>query len=157
MFICAYVEEEHTKIWQEYKSSQSSTDDSSQSPPLSKRDILVQGNLTSKGHVSGFGAERVAMKRQSRLSISSHSSSVNNYDARKMAMRFNESVSKATEEEARQQEFRKEVEEEVRAKLIVELNNQWVEKEAKTQNDLDQEKAARQRDKKKVKSKMSKM
>ncbi|KAJ8426576.1 hypothetical protein Cgig2_001245 [Carnegiea gigantea] len=157
LFQTSNVHEEHTKRWQEYRSFEPSTDDSSQSPPLSERDILVQGDLTSKGHVSSFGVEGVVMKRQSFLSISSHSSSINNYDARKMAMRFNESVSKATEEEACQQEFRKQVEEEVRAKLIVELNNQWVEKEAKIQNDLDQEKAARQRDKKKVKSKMSKM
>ncbi|KAJ8423523.1 hypothetical protein Cgig2_019838 [Carnegiea gigantea] len=42
------------------------------------------------------------------------------------------------------QEFRKQVEEEARAKVIVEVNNQWAEKEAKIQNDLAQEKSARQ-------------
>lgn len=46
-------------------------------------------------------------------------------------------------------------EEEVRVKLIVEFSNQWVEKEAKIQNDLAQEKAVRQKEKMKVKSKMS--
>jgi len=43
----------------------------------------------------------------------------------------------------------------VRQKLTVEFNNQWAEKEAKIQND--QERAMRQREKKKVKSKMSKL
>jgi len=42
-------------------------------------------------------------------------------------------------------------------KLIVELNNQWDEKEAKVQNDLAQAKAMRQRDKMTVKRKMSRM
>lgn len=39
----------------------------------------------------------------------------------------------------------------------MEVNNQWVEKEVKVQNDLTQEKVARQRDKKNVKSKMRKL
>ncbi|KAJ8450676.1 hypothetical protein Cgig2_021148 [Carnegiea gigantea] len=95
---CAKIGEEHRKRWQEYRSSHSSTDDSSQSPPLSERDIWVQGNLTSKGRVYGFGAEGVVMKQRSRLSVSSRSSSVNNYDARKMEMRLNESAVKAAEE-----------------------------------------------------------
>jgi len=58
----------------------------------------------------GFSAEGVLMKQQSRLSVSSRSSSVNNYDAREMAMRFNEIVGKAAEEALCQrelQEFRK--------------------------------------------------
>ena len=94
-----------------------------------------------------FGAEGVVMKQRSRLSVSSCSSSINNYDAREMAMRLNESAVKAAEE-ARQkeiQDIRKQVEEEMRAK------------ETKFQNELAQEKAARQRDKEKVKSKISKL
>ena len=86
------------KRWQEYRSSHSSTDDSSQNPPLSERDIWVQGNLTSKGRVYGFGAEGVVMKHRSRLSALTRSSSVHNYDARDMTMRLNESVVKAAEE-----------------------------------------------------------
>ncbi|KAJ8444141.1 hypothetical protein Cgig2_029916 [Carnegiea gigantea] len=138
---------EHRKRWQEYRSSQPSTDDSFQSPPLSEHDIWVQGNLTREGCVYGFGAEGVVMKQRSHLSLSSRSPSVNNYDAREMAMRLNESAIKAAEE-ARQkemQDLRKQVEEEMRAK------------EAKFENELAQEKAAKQRDKEKVKSKMSKL
>jgi len=104
----------------------------------------------------GFGAKGVVMKRQCSLSVSSHSSYVNNSDAREMAIRLNESVNTGVED-ARQEEFCKQVEKEVRAKLIAEFNNQWAEQEDKIQNDLAQEKAARQRDKKKVKRKMSKM
>ena len=87
------------------------------------------------------------MKQRSRPSVSSRSFSVNNYDAHEMAMRLNESAVKAVEE-ARQkemQELRKQVEEEMRAK------------EAKFENELAQEKAARQRYKEKVKSKISKL
>ena len=75
------------------------------------------------------------MKRQSRLLVSTRSASVNNYDAYEMATTLSDRVSKAVED-ARQEEFRNQVEEEVRAKLIVEFNNQWAEKEAKIQNDL---------------------
>ncbi|KAJ8431177.1 hypothetical protein Cgig2_008744 [Carnegiea gigantea] len=145
---------EQRKRWQEYRSSHPCTNDSSQSPLLSDRDIWVQGNLTSKGRMYGFDAEGV-----SHLSVSSRSSFVNNYDACETAMRLNESAVKATEE-ARQkklQDFRKQVEEEVRAKVIMEVNNQWAEKEAKIHNDLAQEKAVRQQDNKKAKSKMSKL
>ncbi|KAJ8452437.1 hypothetical protein Cgig2_000026 [Carnegiea gigantea] len=128
----AYAQE-HIKGWQEYITSQPSTNDSSQSPPLSESIIWVQGNLISKGCVYGFGVEGVVMKRQSRLSVSTRSSSINNYNA----------LSKAVED-TRQEEFRKDIEEEVRAKLIVEFNNKWGEKEAKIGNDPTQEKAARQ-------------
>ena len=89
------TQEEHTKRWQEYRSSNPSTDDSSQSLPLSERDIWVQGNLTSKGRVHDFGAEGVVMKQRSRLSVSSRLSSVNNYDARERAIRLNKSALKA--------------------------------------------------------------
>lgn len=140
--------EEHRNRWQEYRSSHS-TDDSSQSPPLSKHDIWVQGNLTSNGHVYGFGAEGVLMKQRSRLLVSSRSSSVNNYDAHELAMRLNESAFKAAEE-ARQSE-------EARQKEIQDFRKQVEEKEAKFQHELAQEKAARQRDKEKVKSKLSKL
>jgi len=91
----------------------------------------------------GFGAEGVVMKQRSRLSVSSRSSSVNNYDAREMAMRLNESAVKAAEE-ARQVE-------------IQDLRKQVEEKEAEFQHELAQEKAARLRDKQKVKSKISKL
>ncbi|KAJ8426389.1 LOW QUALITY PROTEIN: hypothetical protein Cgig2_000584 [Carnegiea gigantea] len=64
----------------------------------------------------------VVIKRRSHLSVLSCSSSVHNYDACKITMRFNKSVSKAAEE-GRHQEFRKQVEEEVRVKPVMELNN----------------------------------
>ena len=137
------------KRWQEYRSTQSSTDDSSQNPPLSERDIWVQGNLNSKGRVYGFGAEGVVMKERSRLSVSTRSSSVHNYDAREMAMRLNESAVKAAEE-ARQVN-------EAHQKEIEDLRKAIEEKEVKFQHELAQEKAARQRDKEKVKSKISKL
>jgi len=143
------MQEEHMKRWQEYRSSHSSTDDSSQNPPLSERDIWVQGNLTSKGRVYGFGAERVVMKEQSRLSASTRSSFIHNYDAREIAMRLNESAVKAAEE-ARQAK-------EAHHKEIEDLRKAIEEKEVKFQHELAQEKAARQRDKEKVKSKMSKL
>lgn len=103
--------EDHRKRWKEYRSSQPSTDGGSQSPPLSERDIWVQGNLR-QGLVYGFGAEGVVMKWQC-LSVSNPSSSINNYEARKMAIRLNESVSKVAKEAREQelQEFRKQVEE----------------------------------------------
>ncbi|KAJ8431977.1 LOW QUALITY PROTEIN: hypothetical protein Cgig2_006474 [Carnegiea gigantea] len=132
---CIKNQNEQTKRWQEYRSSQPSTDDSSQSPPLSERDIWVQGNLTSMGHVYGFGAREL------------------NYDAREMATRLNGSVNKVVED-AHQEEFRKQVEEEVRAKLI---NSSINGLRRKLEFDLAQEKAARQQDNKKVESKMSKM
>ena len=131
------------KRWQEYRSTQSSTDDSSQNPPLSERDIWVQGNLTSKGRVYDFGAEGVVMKERARLSASTRSSSVHNYDAREMAMRLNESAVKAAEE--------------AHHKEIEDLRKAIEEKEVKFQHELAQEKAARQRDKEKVKSKISKL
>ncbi|KAJ8441015.1 hypothetical protein Cgig2_021379 [Carnegiea gigantea] len=131
--------EEHTKRRREYRTSQPSIDDSCQSPPPCECDILVQENLTSKGRIYGFAAEGVVMKRQSRLSVSCCSSSINNYDAHGMTTNLNESVSKAVEG-TRQDEFRKQVVEEVWVKLIVEFNNQWAEKEAKIQNNLAQEK-----------------
>ncbi|KAJ8439463.1 hypothetical protein Cgig2_008494 [Carnegiea gigantea] len=110
----------------------------------------------NKRCVYGFVAEGVVMKQQSHLSVSTHSSSVNNYVVHEMAKTLNESASKVVKE-ARQEEFHKQVEEEVRAKLILEFKNRWVEKEAKIQYHLAQEKATRQRDKKKVKSKKNKM
>ncbi|KAJ8420846.1 hypothetical protein Cgig2_013289 [Carnegiea gigantea] len=130
--------DEHLKRWHEHRSSHTSTDDSSQTPPLSEQDIWVQGNLTSKGRVYGFGAEGVLMKQRSRLSASTRSSSVHNYDAREMAMRLNEGVVQAAEE-ARQAE---------------EANHKEIED---LRQELAQEKAARQRDKEKVKSKLSKL
>ncbi|KAJ8435921.1 hypothetical protein Cgig2_013268 [Carnegiea gigantea] len=130
--------DEHLKRWHEYRSSHTSTEDSSQTPPLSEQDIWVKGNLTSKGRVYGFGAEGVLMKQRSRLSASTHSSSVHNYDAREMAMRLNEGVVQAAEE-ARQAE---------------EANHKEIED---LLQELAQEKATRQRDKDKVKSKLSKL
>ena len=103
---CANMQKEHRKRWQEYRSSHSSTDDSSQSHPLSERDIRVQGNLTGKGRVYGFGAEGVVMKQRSHLLVSSRSSSINKYDARLMAMRLNESAVKAAEKARQAEEAR---------------------------------------------------
>ena len=52
----------------------------------------------------GFGAEGIVMKQRSRLSVSCRLSSVNNYDAREMAIRLNKSALKVVEE-ARQKEM----------------------------------------------------
>ena len=95
----------------------------------------------------GFGAEGVVMKLQSHLSVSSRPSTVDNYDAREMAMKLNESAIKAADE-ARQKEIQdldKQVAKEMRAK------------EAKFENELAQEKAVKQQDKEKLKSKISKL
>ena len=97
----------------------------------------------------GFGAEGVVMKERSCLSASTRSSSVHNYDARAMAMRLNESAVKAAEE-ARQAK-------EAHHKEIEDLQKAIEEKEVKFQHELAQEEAARQRDKEKVKSKISKL
>ena len=99
----------------------------------------------------GFAVEGVVMKRQSRLSVSCCSSSVNNYDARGMVTKSNESVSKAVEN-THQNEFRKQVTEEVKVKLIIEFNNQWAEKEATIQNDLAQEKVRDSETRKKLRA-----
>jgi len=56
------------------------------------------------------------MKQQSCRSTSARSSSVNNYDAREMAIQFNESVAKAAED-ARQEELHRKIEMEVMQKL----------------------------------------
>ena len=57
------------------------------------------------------------MNEQSRRSTSARSSSVNNYDARKMAIRLNESITKVAED-ARQEELRCKIEAEVTHKLV---------------------------------------
>jgi len=49
--------------------------------PISECDSWVQDNLNNKGHVYGFGAEKLVMKLQSPLSMFARSSSINNYDA----------------------------------------------------------------------------
>ena len=79
------------------------------------------------------------MKQHSRQSTSAHSSSVNNYDARKMATRLNESVVKAVEE-AHQEEMLKNSEEEVTARLTVQFTSHWAQKEAALQQQLVAEK-----------------
>ncbi|KAJ8439327.1 hypothetical protein Cgig2_022464 [Carnegiea gigantea] len=124
--------DEHLKRWHEYRSSHTSTDDSSQTPPLSEQDIWVQGNLTSKGRVYGFGAEGVLMKQRSRLSASTRSSSVHNYDAREMAMRLNEGVRRRLDKRRR-----------LTTKRLKTFDRSWLKKG--------------QRDKEKVKSKLSKL
>lgn len=73
-------------------------EDTSKGPPLSEHYIWVQGNLNTKGRVYGYGVEAVVITQQSYLSVSTRSSSINNYDARKMTTRLNESVSKAVED-----------------------------------------------------------
>jgi len=73
-----------------------------------------------------------------------------------MAIGLHDSVGK-TVEEAWEEELHKKIEEEVRSKLTMEFNTQWAEKEAKIQNELAQERAVKQWEKKKVKSKMNKL
>ena len=70
-----------------------SSNDSSQGPALSERDMWVQVNQDSKGRVYGFGFEGSKLKSTAQLSVSTRSSSVKNYDAYEIATGFNESVS----------------------------------------------------------------
>ncbi|KAJ8423508.1 hypothetical protein Cgig2_023092 [Carnegiea gigantea] len=86
----------------EERSSHLSSDDSSQGPVLSERDMWVQANQDSKGRVHGFGWEGSKLKSIARLSVSTRSSSVKNYDACEIATRFNESVSNQVERENRE-------------------------------------------------------
>jgi len=68
----------------------------------------------------GFGAEGAVMKQRSHLSVSSLSFSVNNYDAREMAIRLNKSVVKVAEEahQKEMKDLRRQVEEEMRARKL---------------------------------------
>uniref|UniRef100_A0A7C9ALI8 Uncharacterized protein n=1 Tax=Opuntia streptacantha TaxID=393608 RepID=A0A7C9ALI8_OPUST len=69
------------------------------------------------------------MKQRARHSFSTtRSSSVNNYDPRELAQRFNESVQKAAED-ARIQ-MRQELEADLTAKLTAQLKDEWNQKEA---------------------------
>ena len=72
---------------------------------MSERNFWVAQKLNNKGRVYGFGSVGLVMKQQSRWSTSARSSSMNNYDAREMAIRLNENVAKPAEE-ARQEELR---------------------------------------------------
>jgi len=74
--------------------------------------------------VYGFDAQGFVIKQQSRLSVSTRASSVNNYDAQKMAARLNESVYKDAEE-ARAEEIHKKIEKEVMAKLSTQFSSEW--------------------------------
>jgi len=69
------------------------------------------------------------MKKQSRRSTSARSSSVNNYDAREMAIRLNESVAKAAED-ALQEELYREIEAEVTQKLSNHFSRHLAESQA---------------------------
>jgi len=90
---------------------------------LSECDTCVQRNLNSKGHVYGLGAGGVVMKQHSTLPFSIRSSFGNNYNAREMVARLNESVCKAAEQ-AREEEMRKKIKENVTAKLTAQFNSQ---------------------------------
>ncbi|KAJ8419761.1 hypothetical protein Cgig2_027676 [Carnegiea gigantea] len=81
-------------------------------------------NFDQREQTTGHSSKSTGKNLISR--VWSRSSSVNNYCAREMAMRFNKSVGKATEEARQQelQEFHKQVEEEVTAK--------WEKKEVKS-------------------------
>jgi len=72
--------------------------------------------MKNKGCVYRFDVAGLVLKQQARLSMSTLSSSVDNYDAREMVVRFNETFCKAVEE-AREEETYKKIEEEVTARL----------------------------------------
>uniref|UniRef100_A0A7C9AMJ5 Uncharacterized protein n=1 Tax=Opuntia streptacantha TaxID=393608 RepID=A0A7C9AMJ5_OPUST len=81
------------------------------------------------------------MKQRTRHSFSTtRSSSVNNYDPRKLAQRFNESVQKAAED-ARIQ-MRQELEADLTVKLTAQLKDEWNQKEATLKKEFDVEKTA---------------
>ena len=112
-------------------------------------DIWVQANLNNKGRVYGFGSEGVVMKQRARHSFSAaRSSSVNNYDPREMAQRFNESVQKAAED-ARAQ-MRQELEVALKEQLRAEMKDEIDTREATMKKQFDVEKTA-------LKKKISKM
>ncbi|KAJ8423655.1 hypothetical protein Cgig2_033909 [Carnegiea gigantea] len=71
-------------------------------PVFMALDIWVQANHDSNGRVYGFGSKNSKPKCMARLLVSTRSSSVENYDAGKMAMRFNESVSNQVERKSRE-------------------------------------------------------
>jgi len=77
--------------------------------------ILFQSAISGLRKISttnflmyGFGSKGLVMEQHSRRSTSAGSSSVNNYDAREMAIRLNESITKAAEE-ARQEELHQKI------------------------------------------------
>jgi len=107
---------EHTQKWEQFHNTQPSTKDTTNDEPLLERDFWVVQNLNNKGRVYGFGSEGLVMRQQSRQSMPARSSSVNNYDACEMAQGLNGSVTKAAEE-ARQEELRCKIEDEVTQKL----------------------------------------
>ena len=122
-------------MWEENRNSQQATAETTQDLPLSECDIWVEANLNNKGCVYGLGAEGVVMKQHARHSFSTTRSSVNNYDPREMAKRFNESVQKAAEE-ARSQ-MRQELEADLTAKLTSQLKDEWNQKEATLKKEFD--------------------
>jgi len=65
------------------------------------------------------------MKQQLRQLTSARSSSVNNYDAREMAIWLNESVAKAAEE-ARQEELHQKIKADVTQRLTTQFTRQLV-------------------------------
>jgi len=103
--------------------------------PISERDLWVAQNLNNKGRVYGFGSVGLVMKQQSRRSTSARSSSVNNYDAREMAKRLNESVAKAAKD-ARQEELRRKIEAEVTQKLSDQFTRHLAESQAALEKKL---------------------
>jgi len=115
-FTC-FLQVEHTQKWEQFLNSQPSTENTTNEDPISKRDFWVAQNLNSKGRVYGFRSEGLVMKQQSCRSTSARSSSVNNYDAWEMAIRFNESIAKDAED-ARQEELRCKIEAKVTQKLV---------------------------------------
>jgi len=48
---------EYTNRWEEYRNTQTSTDDTSNEFSISEHDLWVQENLNNKGHVYRFGPE----------------------------------------------------------------------------------------------------
>ncbi|KAJ8422168.1 hypothetical protein Cgig2_011946 [Carnegiea gigantea] len=89
---------QHTKRWQEYRTSQP--------PPMTVRKALHLLSTTFEFKEISLARVACMALRQPCLSVSTRSSSVNNYDARAMATRLYESVSKAVKH-ARQEEFHK--------------------------------------------------
>ena len=106
---------EHTQKCEQIRNTQPSSNTTNEDA-ISEHDFWITQNLKNKGRVYGFGSEGLVMKEQVCQSTSARSSSVNNYDAREVAIRLNESVAKAAED-ARQEELRRKIEPEVTHKL----------------------------------------
>ena len=61
--------------------------------PMTQEEFWSKGNLDKKGHVYGFGAEGVKLKKLATIAAARHSS-VEHFDPRQQAQLLNESITR---------------------------------------------------------------